>query len=104
MKVKIRKNDEVIVLTGRDKGKIGTVKKIISKRKIIVEKINLVKKHQKPIPNINQPSGIFEKEAEIDISNVAIFNPETKKADRIGFKIKNGKKFRFFKKNKKIIK
>lgn len=105
MKNKIHKNDEVIVLTGKDKGKIGKVKKIIpSIRKAIVEKINLVKKHQKPLPDINQPSGIFEKESKIDISNIAIFNPETKKADRIGFKFKKGKKIRFFKSNKKEIK
>lgn len=104
MNNKIRKNDEVIVLAGKDKGKIGKVKKVLFKKKIIVDKINLIKKHQKPIPNINQPSGIFEKEAAIDISNVAIFNPETKKADRIGFRIENGKKVRFFKKNNKTIK
>lgn len=105
MKNKIKKNDEVIVITGKDKGKIGKVKKIIpSIRKAIVEKINLIKKHQKPLPNINQPSGIFEKESKIDISNIAIFNKETRKADRIGFTFEKGKKIRFLKSNKKKLK
>lgn len=101
---KIRKNDEVIVITGKYKGKTGKVKQVLKSKKIIVENINIVKKHQKPIPNISQPSGIIEKEAPIDISNVAIYNSITKKADKVKFKIKNKKKIRFFKSNNKIIK
>ena len=71
--------------------------------KVIVEGINLVKKHQKPVPALNQPGGIVEKEAAIQISNVAIFNAETKKADRVRFRFEDGKKVRVFKSNDKII-
>ncbi|WP_343182998.1 50S ribosomal protein L24 [Buchnera aphidicola (Neophyllaphis podocarpi)] len=104
MSFKIRRNDKVIILTGKDKKKIGIVKVILSSKKIIVEGINLVKKHQKSNPSQNKQGGIFIKEAGIDISNVAIFNNESQKSDRIGFRFKNGKKFRFFKSNNKIIK
>ncbi|WMY95861.1 MAG: 50S ribosomal protein L24 [Arsenophonus sp.] len=108
MAAKIRCNDEVIILVGKDKGKRGKVKKILfskkSSNKLIVEGINLVKKHQKPVPSLNQPGGIVEKEAKIDISNVAIFNSILGKADRIGFRIENNKKVRFFKSNNEIIK
>nr|BET44516.1 MAG: 50S ribosomal protein L24 [Candidatus Aschnera chinzeii] len=105
MATKIRYNDEVIILAGKDKGKRGKVKQIISsKNKIIIDGINLIKKHQKPNPSINKPGGIIKQEAAIDISNVAIFNTTTGKADRIGFKIKNGKKVRFLKSNNEIIK
>lgn len=74
MAAKIRRDDEVIVLTGKDKGKRGKVKNVLSSGKVIVEGINLVKKHQKPVPALNQPGGIVEKEAAIQVSNVAIFN------------------------------
>ncbi|WMY97288.1 MAG: 50S ribosomal protein L24 [Arsenophonus sp.] len=104
MASKIRNNDEVIVLVGKDKGKRGKVKKILSKNKVLVEGINLIKKHQKPIPSLNQPGGILEQESAIDISNIAIFNFKTGKADRVGFRIESGKKIRFFKSNNKIIK
>ncbi|AKC32483.1 50S ribosomal protein L24 [Candidatus Pantoea carbekii] len=104
MAAKIRLKDEVIVLTGKDKGKRGKVKHIISSSKIIVEGVNLIKKHQKPIPNMNLPGGIIEKEAAIQISNVAIFNVSTGKTDRIGFRFESGKKVRFFKSNSEIIK
>lgn len=104
MAAKIRRDDEVIVLTGVYKGKRGKVKNVVSSSKIVVEGINLVKKHQKPVPALNQPGGIVEKEAAIDVSNVAIYNATTGKADRVGFRFEDGKKVRFFKKTKETIK
>ncbi|MFC0180830.1 50S ribosomal protein L24 [Thorsellia kenyensis] len=103
MASKIRLNDEVIVITGKDKGKRGKVKQMLT-GKVVVEGINMVKKHQKPNPNLNQPGGIIEKEAALDISNVALFNTATGKADRVGFKFEDGKKVRFFKSNNEIVK
>jgi len=105
---KLRSGDEVIVIAGRDKGKTGKVEKIIADVKkgdrLIVKGINLVKRHTKPNPQAEQPGGIIEKEAAIAISNVAIFNPETGKGDRVGFQIQeDGKKVRIFKSNQKII-
>ncbi|WP_343188160.1 50S ribosomal protein L24 [Buchnera aphidicola (Ceratoglyphina bambusae)] len=104
MSKKIRKNDEVIVISGKCKGKKGIVKKFISVNKVIVSGINVVKKHKKSIPEKNYPGGIIEKESYIEVSNLKIFNKDTGKSDRVGFKFKNGKKVRFFKSNKKIIK
>ncbi|AAM68037.1 50S ribosomal protein L24 [Buchnera aphidicola] len=104
MALKLRRNDEIIILTGKDKGKKGIIKNILSSNKAIVNGLNLVKKHQKPLPSQNKNGGILEKEAPIQISNIAIFNPELKKADRIGFRFEEGKKVRFFKSNKKTIK
>ncbi|BGI50757.1 MAG: 50S ribosomal protein L24 [Arsenophonus endosymbiont of Ceratovacuna japonica] len=104
MASKIRYNDEVIILTGKDKGKRGKVKHIFSSGKVIIDGINLIKKHQKSVSSLNKPCGIIKKEAAINISNVAIFNIMTNKMDRVGFKIENGKKVRFFKSNNKIIK
>ena len=103
MAAKIRQNDEVIVLTGKDKGKKGKVTKVLNTGKVIVEGINLVKKHEKPVPALNQQGGIVEKEAAIDASNIAIFNSTTGKADRIGFRFEDGKKVRFFKSNNEIV-
>ncbi|MGK2946805.1 MAG: 50S ribosomal protein L24 [Candidatus Malihini olakiniferum] len=104
MAAKIRRDDEVIVLTGKDKGKRGKVKNVLSCSKIVVEGINLVKKHQKPVPALKKPGGIVEKEAAIQLSNVALFNTETGKAARIGFRFEDGKKVRFFKSTSKTIK
>ena len=104
MAAKIRRDDEVIVLTGKDKGKRGKVKNVLSSGKLVVEGINLVKKHQKPNPQIGQPGGIVERESPIQVSNVAIFNRSTKKADKIGFKIQeDGKKIRIFKSNNEAV-
>lgn len=95
---KIKRDDEVVVLTGRDKGKRGKVTKVLSDGKVIVSGIQIVKKHQKPNPQAGVPGGIIEKEAPIQVSNLAIFNPSTQKADRVGFKIlEDGKKIRVFK-------
>lgn len=104
MASKLRRNDEVIILTGKDKGKKGIIKNILSSHKAIVNGLNIVKKHQKPVPSQNKSGGIIEKEAPIQISNIAIFNPESNRADRVGFRFEAGKKVRFFKSNNKTIK
>ncbi|ATC97364.1 MAG: 50S ribosomal protein L24 [Pseudomonadota bacterium] len=104
MAAKIRRDDEVIVLAGKDKGKRGKVLSVVTESsRVFVEGVNLIKKHQKPVPQLNQPGGIVEKEASVDVSNVAIFNQETGKADRVGFKIEDGKKVRIFKSTGKTI-
>lgn len=100
MASKIRRDDEIVVLAGKDKGKQGKVLKVITgKDRVIVEGVNLVKKHQKPNPQLNVPGGIVEKEASIHVSNIAIVNPQTGKADRVGFRFEDGKKVRIFKSN-----
>ncbi|MDP4530469.1 50S ribosomal protein L24 [Alkalimonas delamerensis] len=104
MATKIRRDDEVIVLAGKDKGKTGKVTKVLlSENRVYVSGVNLVKKHQKPVPALNQAGGIVEKEASIHVSNVAIVNPKTGKADRVGFRFEDGKKVRFFKSNNEVI-
>ena len=104
MASKIRRDDEVIVIAGKDTGKTGKVLKVITgTERVIVEGINLIKKHQKPVPQLQQPGGIVDKEASINVSNVAILNPETGKADRVGFRVEDGKKVRIFKSNGKSI-
>ncbi|WP_369600952.1 50S ribosomal protein L24 [Hahella sp. SMD15-11] len=101
---KIRKNDEVIVIAGRDKGKRGKVVKVRDDGRLIVSGINMVKRHTKPNPLTGAPGGIIEKEAPIQASNVAIFNPKTNKADRVGFRIlEDGKKIRIFKSTKEAV-
>ncbi|MEZ8144639.1 50S ribosomal protein L24 [Enterovibrio norvegicus FF-33] len=104
MAAKIRREDEIIVLVGKDKGKKGKVSKVLTTGKVIVEGINLVKKHQKPVPAMGVQGGIIEKEAALDVSNVAIYNAATGKADRVGFRFEDGKKVRFFKSNGETIK
>lgn len=104
MAAKIKRDDEVVVLAGKDKGKRGKVLSVLTEKdRVIVEGVNLIKKHQKPNPALNQAGGIIEKEASLHVSNVAIFNPATEKADRVGFKIEDGKKVRVFKSNNEII-
>ncbi|MGD6858707.1 MAG: 50S ribosomal protein L24 [Enterobacteriaceae bacterium] len=103
MSSKIRKGDNVIIISGKDKGKSGVVYKVLKKNKIIIKNLNLVKKCKKPIPSKNEEGGIFLIESAIHISNVALFNKDTKKADRVGFILKDGKKFRYFKSNKKMV-
>ncbi|MDR1012443.1 MAG: 50S ribosomal protein L24 [Coxiellaceae bacterium] len=101
---KIKKGDEVIVLTGKSKGLCGRVLNVINcGARVIVEGVGLIKKHVKPNPNTNTQGGIIEREAALDISNIAIYNPITKKADRVAFKFLEGKKVRYFKSNGKII-
>ena len=101
---KIRRDDEVVVLAGKDKGKLGKVKKVLtSEGRVIVEGVNVIKKHQKPNPQLGEAGGIVEKEASINVSNVAIVNPATGKADRVGFRIEGEKKVRFFKSNGELV-
>ncbi len=101
--LKIKRDDEVIVIAGKDKGKRGKVQKVRTDGKLLVAGVNLVKKHQRANPNVGQAGGIVEKEAAIDASNVAIYNPQTQKADRVGFRFEGEKKVRFFKSNNALI-
>jgi large subunit ribosomal protein L24 len=95
---KIRRNDEVIVIAGRDKGRRGKVLNVLSGDRLLVSGVQIVKKHQKPNPQLGNPGGIVEREAPIQVSNVAIYNPNTRKADRVGFRVlEDGKKIRVFK-------
>ncbi|WP_420934042.1 50S ribosomal protein L24 [Alteromonas sp. A081] len=101
---KIRRDDEVVVLAGKDKGKQGKVLKVlIAEDRLIIEGVNLVKKHTKPNPQLGVAGGIVEKEASIHVSNVAIVNPATGKADRVGFRFEDEKKVRFFKSNGELV-
>ena len=102
---KIKKGDDVIVITGKDKGKRGSVVRVVSEvDRVVVENVNLAKKHQKPNPAAGAPGGIIEKEMPLDISNIAIFNPVTGKADRVGVKVlEDGRKVRYFKSNGEVI-
>ena len=101
---RIRKGDRVIVTTGRDKGRQGTVIRVLEDDTVVVENLNMVKKHQKPNPQANAPGGIVQKEAPIHVSNVMVFNPGTKKGDRVGFKVlDNGRKVRVFKSNGEVV-
>jgi len=102
--LRIKKGDEVIVRSGKDKGKRGKVLRLVGPRKVMVEGINIVKKHQKPQPSINQQGGIVDKTLPIDLSNVGIFNPSTKKVDRVGFRVlDDGEKVRFFKSTNETV-
>jgi large subunit ribosomal protein L24 len=101
--MKIKSEDEVIILAGKDKGKRGKVRKVLDDNRLIVSGINMNKKHTKPNPQMGVPGGIVEKEAPIQISNVAIFNSATSKADRVGFKVDGDTKIRIFKSNGEAI-
>lgn len=94
---KIKRDDEVVVIAGKDKGKRGTVRRVLTDGRLIVSGVNIVKKHQRPNPQRGIQGGIVEQEAAIQSSNVAIWNPKTGKADRVGFRFENEKKVRFFK-------
>ena len=95
---KIRKGDEVIVTTGKDKGRRGTVLEVFDDERILVEGVNIAKKHIKPNPNIGELGGIKDKAMPMDVSNVLLFNPKSKKGERVGFRVeKDGKKVRVFK-------
>jgi large subunit ribosomal protein L24 len=101
---KIRKNDEVIVLTGKDKGKRGVVKQRVDAEHVVVEGVNVAKKATKPNPMIGTTGGIVDKLMPIHVSNVALFNAATGKADRVAFKVVDGKKVRVFKSNGEVVK
>ena len=101
---KIRKGDQVIVLSGRDKGRRGAVLHVLADGRVLVESVNMAKKHTKPNPQAGKQGGIIEKEMPLAISKVAIWNPGAKKADRIGIKsLTDGKRVRFFKSNGEML-
>jgi len=95
---RIRKGDEVIVIAGRSKGQRGHVLRVVDGERLLVENVNMVKRHTRPDPSRNVPGGIVEREAPIHVSNVQLYNPATAKADRVGFKqLEDGSKVRIFK-------
>ena len=101
---KIKKGDDVIVITGRDKGRRGTVLNVLDNGRVLVEGINIAKKHQKPNPNSGVQGGIIEKEMPVDRSNLKLWNPITEKGDRVGVKtLEDGRRVRFFKSNNEVV-
>lgn len=101
---KLKQGDEVIVSTGKDKGKIGRILKFVDGSRVVIDGVNLVKKHQRGNPTLGVSGGIVEKSMPIHVSNVAIFNPKTKKGDRVGFvSSETGSKVRVFKSTKEAI-
>ena len=94
---KIKRDDQVVVLTGKDKGKRGTVRQVLDDNRVVVTGVNMIKKHTKPNPQMGVQGGIVEKEAPIQVSNVAIFNPSSNKADRVGYRVDDVKKVRIYK-------
>lgn len=102
---KILKNDQVILVSGKDKGRVGTVTSVLPNGKLLVQGMNVAKKHQKGNPQAGIAGGIIDKEMPLDASNVMLINPQTDKADRVGIKLlENGDKVRFFKSNGEIVK
>ena len=100
---RIRKGDRVVVTAGREKGRQGVVLRVLAAH-VVIENLNMVKRHTRPNPQANQPGGIVQKEAPIHASNVMLFNPATKKGDRIGIRtLENGRKVRFFKSNGEVV-
>ena len=103
MASKIRKGDDVIVLAGKDKGKRGTVLRVVEDR-VVVENVNLARKHVKPNPNRGEQGGIIHKEMPPHVSNVAVFNPATNQGDRVGFRtLDDGRKVRVYKSNGEVV-
>ncbi|MCY3768569.1 MAG: 50S ribosomal protein L24 [Gammaproteobacteria bacterium] len=101
---RIRKGDDVIVIAGRDKGKRGSVLKITGDCRALVDNVNLVKRHTRGNPNTGETGGIMEKEAPIHLSNLALYNPVSKKGERVGFRVlADGKKVRYFKSNDEVV-
>jgi large subunit ribosomal protein L24 len=101
---KIRRDDQVVILTGKDRGKRGTVLRIVGSDRVVVEGANRVKKHEKPNPAKGSTGGIVEKEMPIHISNVAVFNPAIEKGDRVGIKtLEDGRKVRIFRSNGEML-
>jgi large subunit ribosomal protein L24 len=101
---KIRKGDDVVVLAGKDRGKRGTVLRVIDGERVVVENVNIVKKHQKPNPQRGEPGGIIDKEMPLHISNVALYNPAKGGPDRVGRKVlQDGRKVRVFKSNGEVV-
>jgi large subunit ribosomal protein L24 len=101
---RIKQGDEVIVIAGKDKGRRGTVLSVLESGRVLVEGINMVKKHQKPNPNAGIQGGIIDKEMSLHASNVMLFNPNTEKGDRVGVKrLEDGRKVRYFKSNNEVV-
>lgn len=101
---RIRQGDEVVIITGKDKGRRGNVVRIYDDDRVLVEGINIARKHQKPNPNAGVPGGIIEKEMPLDISNVMIYNPSADKGDRVGIRrLADGRKVRYFKSNNEVL-
>lgn len=101
--LKIKSGDEVVVITGKDKGKRGTITRVYVDGRVLVSGINVAKKHQRPNPQRGVPGGVVEKELPIQASNVAIYNPKTQKADRVGFRVEGEKKVRVFKSTGEVV-
>ena len=101
---RLRKGDQVVVISGKDRGRKGTVLKVMADDRVLVESINMVRKHTKPNPMRGIEGGIVEKEMPLDASNVMLFNPMTNKGDRVGFKrLEDGRKVRYFKSNGEVV-
>jgi large subunit ribosomal protein L24 len=101
---RIRKGDEVVVIAGKDKGKRGSILRVMSNGRVVVSDVNMVKRHTKPNPGRGVPGGIIEKEMPVDVSNVMLYNPQTSKGDRVGFRtLEDGRKVRYFKSTSEVV-
>lgn len=101
---RMKKGDEVVVIAGRDKGRRGHITRVLSDRRVVVDGVNVVKRHTRPDPSRNKPGGIIEKEAPVHISNVMLFNPQTSKGDRVGVRtLEDGRKVRYYKSTGEVI-
>jgi large subunit ribosomal protein L24 len=102
--LKIKTGDEVVVITGKDKGRRGNVLRVMTDGRLIVENMNIAKRHTKPNPNAGQPGGIIEKEMPIEVSNLILWNADADKGDRVGFKmLEDGRKVRIFRSNGEVV-
>jgi len=101
---RLKRGDEVVVVHGKDRGRRGAILRLYDNDRVLIENVNMVKKHQKPNPQAGQPGGIIEKEMPLHVSNVMLYNPVTKKGDRVGIKtLEDGRKVRFFKSNGEVV-
>jgi len=102
--MRVRKNDLVVVIAGKDKGKRGSILRVMSNGRVVVSDVNMVKRHTKPNPGRGVPGGIIEKEMPVDVSNVMLYNPQTSKGDRVGFRtLEDGRKVRYFKSTSEVV-
>ena len=101
---RLKKGDDVIVIAGKDKGRRGTILKVLADDRVLVENVNMIKKHTRPNPNKGEPGGIVEKEAPLQASNVMLYNPRSKRGDRVGYRtLDDGRKVRFFKSDNEVV-
>ncbi len=101
---RLKKGDDVIVTAGKDKGRRGTVLRVLENYRVVIENVNMVKRHTRPNPNKGEPGGIVEKEAPIHTSNVMLYNPRSKKGDRVGYRtLDDGRKVRYFKSDNEVV-